>query len=456
MPRTMSPSASPARVAAVSALFSRRSLWQSFLDIEATLAEVQAELGIFPAEIAAEIRSKANFDAISEEALAADVDRTMAPVLALARALAAACSPEAGGYVHWGATTQNVMQTGRTLLMRRAHSAFMERFGEVMDKLAGLAEAHAETLTVARTNYRHALPVTFGFKVAGWIEEMLRHRDRLAAAEPRVFMSLWGGAVGAMHAFGAHGPEINRRLSQRLGLQPMAVPSRAATDPVAEYVMLLALFSATCSKIARTLYSLMADEYAEISEQLDGDVIGSSTMPHKINSKVAVEVIALAAQLRSQVPLALEAMQPSHEGDAANNYMMYGQMETVCPMAYELIDAMDEMLGCMAIDAGRMRRNLDHSASYIAAENAMMVLAPAIGRNRAHDLLHHAIAHAAARPGGLVDELWQHEEIREAVSRQALEQALDPSHYTGRSAEMARELAATARSAAREIRQAGR
>lgn len=453
MPRTFSPSAAPDKVAAVCALFSRRSLWQSWLDIEATLAEVQAELGIIPAASAAEIRSKANFDAISEDALAADVDRTMAPVLSLARALSAACSPEAGGHVHWGATTQNLMQTGRTLLMRRAHAAFMERFGEVLDKLAGLAETHAETLTVARTNYRHALPVTFGFKVAGWIEEMLRHRDRFAGAEPRVFMSLWGGAVGAMHAFGAHGPEINRRLSARLGLHPMAVPSRAATDAVAEYVMLHALFSATCSKIARGLYSLMADEYGEISEQLDGDVIGSSTMPHKVNSKVAVEVIALAAQLRSQVPLALEAMQPSHEGDAANNYMMYGQMETICTMAYELVDAMDEMLGCIAIDAGRMARNLEHSAAHIAAENVMMVLAPVIGRNRAHDLLHHAIAHAADRPGGLAGELLQHEELRGKVDRQTLEQALDPRHYTGRSAEMAREMAAIARRAVREIRQ---
>jgi 3-carboxy-cis,cis-muconate cycloisomerase len=452
MPRTFSPSAAPARLAAVRALFSRRSLWQSWLDIEATLAEVQGELGIIPAASAAEIRSKANFDAISEDALAADADRTMAPVLSLARALSAACSPEAGSHVHWGATTQNVMQTGRTLLMRRAHAAFMERFGEMLDKLAGLAETHAETLTVARTNYRHALPVTFGFKVAGWIEEMLRHRDRFAGAEPRVFMSLWGGAVGAMHAFGEHGPEINLRLSERLGLHPMRVPSRAATDPVAEYVMLLALFSATCSKIARGLYSLMADEYSEISEQLGGDVVGSSTMPHKINSKVAVEAIALAAQLRSQVPLALEAMQPSHEGDVANNCMMYGQMETICPLAYELVDAMDEMLGCIAVDTGRMRRNLDHSADFIAAENAMMVLAPVIGRNRAHDLLHHAIDHAVAQPGSLVDELWQHDEIRGAISRQTLEEALDPRHYTGRSAEMAREMAICARLAAREIR----
>lgn len=453
MPRTMTPSAAPDKVNAVRALFSRRSIWQSWLEVEATLAEVQAELGIIPAEFASEIRNKANLDSISEDALAADIERTLSPVLSLARALSAACSPEAGGYVHWGATTQNVTQTGRTMLMRRAHSAFMERFGDVLDKLAGLAESHAATLTVARTNYRHALPVTFGFKVAGWIEEMLRHRDRLVGAEPRVFMSLWGGAVGAMHAFGENGPEINRRLSLRLGLQPMTVPSRAATDSVAEYVLLLALFSATCSKMARGLYSLMADEYAEVHERLDGAVIGSSTMPHKINSKVAVEVIALAAQLRTQVPLALEAMQPSHEGDAANNYMMYGQMETICPLAYELIDAMDEMLGCIEIDAGHMRNNLDLSSSFIAAENAMMVLAPALGRNRAHDLLHHAIAeHPEAGPR-LADVLLQDNDIREAVSETELREALDPARYTGHSVEMAREMARQAGVAARELQQ---
>jgi 3-carboxy-cis,cis-muconate cycloisomerase len=436
-------------------LFSRRSLWQSWLEVEATLAEVQAELGIFSVSIAAEIRSKANLNAISEDALAADIERTRAPVLSLARALSATCSGDAGGYVHWGATTQNVAQTGRTLLMRRAHDAFMVRLGDALEKLATLADTHADTLVAGRTNHRHALPITFGFKVAGWIDELLRHCDRLTGSEPRVFMSLWGGAVGAMHAFGEHGPEINRRLSQRLGLYPMRIPSRAATDQVSEYVLVLALFSATCSKIARELYALMADEFGEVYERLGDDVVGSSTMPHKVNSKVAVQVIALAARLRSQVPLAFEAMQPTHEADVANNYMMYGLMDTICPLAYELIDAMDEMLGCIAVVPERMRRNLDLSASFIAAENAMMLLAPVMGRNRAHDLLHHAITEASAQQSGLAEILIRDAEVRAAVSEQALEEALDPGRYTGRSADMAREMAGMARLAAHELQQRG-
>jgi len=440
-------------LADIRALFARPSLWQSWLDVEAVLAEVQAELGLIPAAAAAEIRGKANFAAIDEEALAADIARTRAPILSLVRALGNACAEDAGGYVHWGATTQNVLQTGRTVLMRRAHDAFMVRFGDVMEKLANLAESGAETLMAGRTNHRHALPITFGFKVAAWIEELLRHRDRLVGAEPRVFLSLWGGAIGAMHAFGDHGPEINRRLSQRLGLFPMAVPSRAGTDHVAEYVLLLALFSATCSKIARELYALMADEFGEVYEQLGDEVVGSSTMPHKVNSKVAVQVIALAARLRSQAPLALEAMQPTHEGDAANNQMLYGLMDSICPMAYELIDEMDELLGCIRLVPERMQRNLDLSASVIAAENAMMTLAPVLGRTRAHDLLHHAMAELAEAGGSLEDLLLCKPEIRAAVDERALREALDPARYTGRSAIMAREMAGVARVAAHDLQQ---
>jgi 3-carboxy-cis,cis-muconate cycloisomerase len=306
-------------------------------------------------------------------------------------------------------------------------------------------------LVAGRTNHRHALPITFGLKVAAWIEELLRHVDRLRGAEPRVFVSLWGGALGAMHAFGEHGPEINRRLSRRLGLAPLAVPSRAGTDHVAEYVMLLALLGTTFSKIARELYALMADEIDEVSESLGGDVVGSSTMPQKVNSKVAVQVIALAGRLRSQVPLALEAMQPTHEGDAANNQMMYWLMEGTGPLAYAVAWEMDQLLACLRLHPDRMLRNLEHSAGAIAAENAMMLLAPALGRGPAHDLVHHALEESPNAGGRLVDRLLADERVRGAVDEAELRAALDPAGYTGRSAVMAREMAAAALAAAARL-----
>lgn len=438
-------------VAEVEALFGRDRLWQSFLEIEATLAEVQAELGIIPASAAAEIRRKATLSALDPAALAADIARTRAPILSISQALAHACEGDAGNFVHWGATTQNLTQTGRTMLMREAHDVLMAMLGDILLRLAALAEASADMLVAGRTNHRHALPITFGLKVAAWIEELLRHVDRLRGAQPRVFVSLWGGALGAMHAFGAHGPEINRRVSERLGLAPLAVPSRAGTDHVAEYVLLLALLGSTFSKIARELYALMADEIGEVSEALGDDVVGSSTMPHKVNSKVAVQVIALAGRLRSQVPLALEAMQPTHEGDAANNQMMYWLMEGAGPLAYATAWEMDQLLACLRLHPQRMRENLRHSGESMAAEHAMMVLAPALGRGLAHDLVHHAVLEAAAGGASLADRLLADERVRGAIGEAQLRGALDPAAYTGRSATMAREMAVAARQAAARL-----
>lgn len=432
-------------------LFAPRSHWQSWLDVEAALAEIQAELGMIPAAAAREIRRKASFDYIDPAALEADIARSRAPIVSLVRALTAACDGDAGGYVHWGATTQNVMQTARVVLMHRAHDAFKARLGDVLLKLSRLAELGADMLTVGRTNFRHALPITFGFKAAAWIEEYLRHVQRFEGAQPRVFAALWGGALGAMHASGDMGAELNRRLSARLGLSALAVPSRAGTDYVGEYVLLQALFSATCSKIARDLYILMSDEVGEVYEKHGEDVVGSSAMPNKVNSKVAVQVIALAARLRAQVPLALEAVQPTHEGDAANNLMLYALIDQTCPLAYELVSSMDDLLGCIGLAPASMRAKVESSGQAIASENALIALSPTIGRTRAYDLVKRAIADASRRQVTLSDVLMEDEEVRSSTDEASIRSALDPAAYTGRSAAMAREMAAAARDAAARL-----
>lgn len=434
-------------VAQIRDLFARRSLWQSWLDVEAALAESQAELGIIPAEAAYEIRTKARVECLDEAALAADIARTRAPIVALARSLAAACADEAGGYVHWGATTQNVVQTGRTLLMQRAHHALMQCFDDILAKLADLAEHEAKTVIVARTNLRHALPITFGFKVAGWIEEWLRHRERFAQAAGRVFCAQWGGAVGAMHAIGPLGPELNRNLAARLGLGHFTVPSRAGLDYFAEYILLLGLFGTTCSKIARDLYSMMADEIDEVTETLGDDVVGSSTMPHKVNSKVAVHVISLAARLRTQIPLALEAMQPSFEGDGAHNQMISAMVDQACPLAYELITMMDELIGGIGLHPVQMRENLARSGEFLASENAMMALAPLLGRSRAHDVVHHAVHEAAHKHISLTDAVMADRSLPPSVTADLVRNALDATRYTGLSETLALDMARTARAA---------
>ncbi len=433
-------------------LFSRRSLWQSWLEVESALAIAQASLGMIPREAGERIAACATLAALDEDALARDIARTRAPIVSLVRALSQACGPEAGAYVHWGATTQNVTQTGRILRLRAAHEAIVSRLGAILERLAALADAGAEWIVAGRTNRRHALPITFGFKVAGWIEEFLRHEARLKAVEPRAFSLLWGGAIGAMHSFGVEGEALNRALAQRLGLAAPVIASRAATDHIAEYVLLLALFGCTCSKIASELYTLMSNEMGEVREDLGEEVVASSTMPQKENSKVAVAVVALGARLRAQATLALEATQASHEGDSAHNLMVSALIEEAVPLAFEAAVRMDELLACLRPDPGRMRRNLELSGELIAAENAMMQLAPCMGREGAHHAVHEAARAAMSTGEALSEVLWRDEAVRGCITRERLNEALDPTRYLGQSVPLARRCAALAREAAARCR----
>lgn len=341
----------------------------------------------------------------------------------------------------------NVMQTGRTLLMRRAHDAFMARFRDVLRRLADLAEAKAATVMVARTNHRHALPITVGFKLAGWIEEWLRHLERFHAAAPRVFRAQWGGAVGAMHAIGPRGPELNRRLAARLGLGHLTVPSRAGLDYLGEYFLLLGLFAATCGRIAHDLFRMMSDEIGEVYEDLGDAVVGSSTMPHKANPKLVVGVIALSARVRAAVPLTLEAMQPSFEGDASSNAILSSIIDDVCPLAYELVTGMDELLQSLRWRRNRLRAPLDESGSVLASEQAMMALASTLGRGQAHELIHAAVTQSLETGAPLADTVLADPALASALPEPALRRALDPSGYIGLSAALTVEMVAAARDA---------
>jgi len=433
--------------------FSPRAKIQARLEVEVALAEVQAELGMIPPHAAEEIARKGHLRCLDEAALQQDIARTRAPIVSLVRFLARACDGDAGSYVHWGATTQNVMQTADVLIMRRTHTLLLGRLAGCLEALAGLAEQGADMAMAGRTQRRQALPITFGFKAAVWIDELLRHEERLRGAEQRVFTLIFGGAVGAMHAFGAMGPKLNRRLAERLALGYFEIPSRTANDQLVEYVLLLAMLGASCGKIAQELYLLMSDEFGEVMEGLGNAVIGSSTMPHKVNSKVAVSAIALSAQIRAQVGLALEATQISHEGDGAMNQMMYAAMDNACPLAYDLLTAMEELLQKLLLVPERMRANLELTAGQINCEHVMMELAKAGGgRQWAHDVVHDAVLQATASNRSIEAVLCGNAQVTAIMSVSDIRAALLPAAYTGECSNMARGSAVRAREGASRIR----
>lgn len=433
-------------VDAVRDLFTARSRHQSWLEVEAALALSEGELGMIPMLAAREIAARADLELIDEQAFLALAARNRAPILALVETLAAACDGDAGAYVHWGGTTQNIMQTARIVQMKKAHDALLYRLGAIFAKLSNLADHSADMLCAGRSNRRQGLPITFGFKVAAWVDEMLRHEQRLRGAEPRVFMSQFGGALGAMHAFGDQGPALNVAVSARLGLHAVEVPVRSALDHIAEYMQLLALLGGTCAKIANEFYTLMTEELSETIEDIEG-AVGSSTMPQKINSKIAVKVIAHATRLRGHAATAMNAMQPSHEGDAACNLVMYTSIDEAVPLAYELLSLFDELLTSIRLLPDNMRRNLEASDGLIVAEKAMMLLAPYIGRGPAHHLVQESVERAQRGDGRFVAALIAHADRPAALDADTLADELRPEAYTGQSVPMARAAVERARAA---------
>lgn len=439
----------------VTDLFSTEQTWQTWLDIEAALALSQASLGLIPAGHAQRIAAHATLQHLDLPALRADIQRTMAPVLSVVHALAHACGDEAGGYVHWGGTTQNIILGGRVLQMRRVHRLLLARIGRVLETLATLAEASSGAVMAGRTNRKHALPITFGFKVASWIEELTRCVQRLRQVEPRTFSLVFGGAIGAMHTFGPDGMLLANVMAERLELGSPLVHSRAMLDPFCEYVLVLSLFAMTCSRIGNELYTLMADEIGEVAESLPEGVVGSSTMPHKDNPKHVVSLIARAARLRALAAPALEAGQPSHEGDSATNQQLYGLIDEACPLAYDVAVRLDDLLALIRFDATRMLENLARSADVIASEHLMMVLARTLGRQDAHDRVHAAIRQARRQGCSLADVLMKQSDVAAHYTREQIAQALDPAQYTGNSRDIALRSATLARDVAAEIHASG-
>ena len=192
----------------------------------------------------------------------------------------------------------------------------------MLTHLAGLAERTKDALLPGRTHGQHAVPATFGFKVAVWIDELCRHVERLQACEGRVFVAMLGGGAGTLASLGELGLATQEKMAARLGMRPMTVPARTIGDHQAEYVTLLGLLAATAGKIGREIYTLMKQEFGEVEEPVPPGTVGSSTMPQKRNPKLSQDIIAAAAQIRALVPLALDAMQTEHEADRTTSIMM--------------------------------------------------------------------------------------------------------------------------------------
>src|SRR5579859_5471066 len=435
----------------IRALYRLESRWQAWLDVEAALAKAQAELGIIPKEAAEAITKAARYELMDRARLDEGFARTGHTIVPLVWELSRVTGEKHGGWVHWGATTQNITQTGDLLVLRQAHGIFLRQIAEALDAAAVLAEKGAEMPIAGRTHGQHAVPATFGLKPAGWIDEMLRHVERFGQLAPRLFVAMLGGGAGTFASLGEMGPRVQEGIARLLGFGSMRVPARTILDHLAENILLFGLLAATSAKIAREIYTLMKTEFGEVEEPVPPGTVGSSTMPQKRNPKLCQDIIFAASEVRAAVPLALEAMQTEHEADRTTSLIMDSAESRACIGTGDMLARLGEVMRGLKLDPARMRRNLDLGGGLIMAEAVMLDLGATIGRQHAHDVVYDAAQAAAVEGKSFGDLLAADKRVTAHLDAKAIAALLDPTAYTGLCADMAREAAVRARREAAAI-----
>jgi 3-carboxy-cis,cis-muconate cycloisomerase len=417
--------------AAMRAVFSDEARLQRMLDVEAALARAQARLGLIPAAAAAEIAAKAKLEHFDLEAIRHGTELAGYPIVPLVKALGDACAGDAGRYVHWGATTQDVVDSALVLQIRDALAQISDGLDAILRRLAHMATQFRDTPMAGRSHLQHALPITFGFKCAVWLSALQRHRRRLDALRGELLVVQFGGAVGTLASLGDDGIRVLSALAEELDLGVPPIAWHVARDGPAEAVSFLGLLTGSLGKIATDIALLMQTEIAEVAEPHTEGRGGSSTMPQKRNPIACEFILAAAKNVRQLVPVMLDAMLQDHERATGPWHAEWIALPQAFALGAGALHHTRALLEGLTVDPARMRRNLDMTQGMISAEAVMMALAPALGRGEAHHLIAAACCEALETGTHLREVLRADPRVAAELSPARLDQLLDPERYTG-------------------------
>ena len=418
------------------AIFSDGGTISAYLEVERALAKVQADLGIIPKEAAAAIIEHAHLANIDLERYETRTQVVGAPILPVVEEIVAVVPDGLGEWAHYGTTTQDIMDTALVLQVRQAFETVERDLEKICEALRELARKYRDTPVAGRSHRQHALPITFGFKVAVWLSGMERHRIRLAEIRPRVLVGQFGGAAGTLASLTEHGFAIQEGLMKDLGLGVPEATWHTMRDTLAEAVTFLGLMTGTLAKIGCDIALMMQTEVGEVYEPFLPGRGSSSTMPQKRNP-VGTEMMMVAAEtVRADVHMMLGGMVQDHErASGPYKFELIALPRAFIAASAALMHAVDILPG-LEVQEDRMRKNLDATHGLIVSEAVMMGLAPALGRQTAHDIVYDACREAVGRNTTLLEVLRGMPEITKHASDTELAAMCNPGNYVGLAGEM--------------------
>jgi 3-carboxy-cis,cis-muconate cycloisomerase len=407
---------------------------QGMLDFEAALARAEARVGLVPADAAEAIARQCRAGLFDQDRLADAAARAGNPAIPLVSALTALVAAErseAARHVHLGATSQDAMDTGLVLQLRRLSAGLSRDLARLSSALARLAAEHKDTVLPGRTWLQQASPVTFGLKAAGWLDAVDRHAGRLADLVPRTLVLQFGGASGTLASLGGRGLEVAEALSRELHLPLPALSWHAHRDRLVEFGAFLGMLAGTLGKIGRDVSLLMQTEVSEAFEPAGEGRGASSAMPHKRNPVASSVALAAAARAPGLVATLLSAMTQEHERGLGGWQAEWEALPELAALVAGSLAAIAEAMEGLEVDAERMRRNLAAQGGVALAEAASAALAQSIGRPQAHEIVARASRRALETERTLLDTLSADPAVTAIVKTADLAAAVEPRSYLG-------------------------
>lgn len=434
-------------------LLSEEAKYEAWLKVEVALAKAQGEVGLIPSEAGKEIEEAARIENIDFEEMNRIYEEIGHGFVPFLKVLVKACPKESGKYVHYGITTQNVQQSGQLYQVKQVHKKFLELLGDILENLAQLTEKEKDTIMPGRTHGRHAIPITFGYKSSVWISEYLSHVERLIESEKRVFQIMTGGAVGTFATMPEVGQKVQDRVAELLDMYTMDVPSRNNQLMKLEYIQDLQLLASTCHKIAEEVYQTSLEEIGEVSEGFKEGTVGSSTMPHKVNPKLAKGIIANAQKMYSLSSVGLYSSVRPYEGDSSRDMVFNGIMEEALQLMTEILLRTEELSRTLIVHRDKMKENAWINQGLDNSEYLMMEVAKKLGKDEAHSLIYDIAMKTAVHGESFLDNLADDDRLSKFFNEDEIKEFINPEAYTGLASEIARHMAEKARTVAKELKE---